>query len=74
MPIGGTEQALGNAIANAILSLRPDETSPVSNAQLIEIWVSVSAEIINHIVANAQVTGVVTGGAGSGGPVTGTIL
>ena len=76
MPLLGTENQLGQAIANAIAAQRPDETQPVSNSELANIWIAVSEEIINHYVANTIVTttvvGAVTSGSGAGGVVTGT--
>ena len=73
MPIAGTEAVLGAAIATAVVSNRPDETMPVSNAELTAIWTAISKEIIDQFVAEATIVGTVTSGAGAGGAIDGTI-
>lgn len=50
MPLTGTENALGTAIANAVVALTPEEkNNPVA------IWQAVANVLLPHLVTNTTV-------------------
>lgn len=66
--------SMGQAIAAAVSSAAPPPGQAISPAQLEAMWIAISQAIIDEFVANGQVIGTVTSGAGAGGAVEGTIL
>lgn len=58
MGITGTGNALGTAIWNAIKALSwviPGDLDGTEDGRLEELWQTIAAEILAHIVANADV-------------------
>ena len=63
--------AMGVAVAAAVLASAPSDDAPVSTSQLEAVWIAACTEIVNHITAN----GVVNPGSfqdAESRPITGT--
>lgn len=58
MPLTGSGNTLGTAIWNAIKALSwvtPGDLDGAEDGRLEELWQTVAAEIVAHVVANADV-------------------